>query len=179
MYYYRQCLPGTTQYAVKPGDTLLSLAQQFNTSVLSIVAANPLIDPDYLRVGQQICMPQQITSSKCPGGNTYTVGPGERIAQIAQFFNVTLNALIQANPGVDMSNLSAGQIICLPIPAPPIRCPEGSIPYIIRPGDTFHSIAQRVTTTVEAIMQANPDLNPNALLVGQQICIPIPSPNFP
>lgn len=59
------------------------------------------------------------------------------------------------------------------------QCPEGSIPYVIQPGDTFYSIAQRITTTVEAIMQVNPGLNPEALLIGQQICIPIPRPHFP
>lgn len=116
---------------------------------------------------------------QCPGGNTYTVGPGESAEQIAQFFNVSMDALIRVNPGIDLRNLYTGQIICLPIPAPPISCPEGSILYTIRPGDSFYSIAQRVTTSVEAVMQANPGLNPYALLVGQQICVPIPRPNFP
>lgn len=175
--YYRQYPPGTIPYSVKPSDTISGIARQFNTSAFAIAAANPFIDPSYLQVGQQILIPQQITSSYCP--NTYTVGPGENASQIAQFFNVSMSALAQVNPGIDLMKLSAGQVICLPIPAPPIQCPEGSILYTIRPGDTFYSIAQRVTTTVEAIMQANPDLNPNALLVGQQICVPIPRPNYP
>lgn len=138
----------------------------------------PFVDPNY-RVGQEVSFPQPLMGPICPGGNTYTVGPGENAQQIAQFFNVSITALVQANPGVDLMNLYAGQIICLPIPAPPIYCPEGSILYTIRPGDTFYSIAQRVTTTVAAIMQANPGINPNALLVGQQICVPIPRPNYP
>jgi LysM repeat protein len=167
------------QYSTKPGDTLFGLARQFNTSALAIVAANPFVNFDHLQPGQQIRIPQEMTGPGCITGNTYAVGPGETAQQIAQFFNVSLGALIQANPGINLTNLSAGQIICLPIPAPPIQCPEGSILYTIRPGDTFYSIAQRVTTTVDAIMQANPSINPNALLVGQQICIPIPRPNYP
>lgn len=62
----------------------------------------------------------------------------------------------------------------------PINCPGGTV-YVIRSGDTFFSLAQRFGTTVEAIMTANPGVNPNALQVGQEICIPVapPAPTCP
>ncbi|WP_206708607.1 LysM peptidoglycan-binding domain-containing protein [Koleobacter methoxysyntrophicus] len=65
-----------------------------------------------------------------------------------------------------------GQIICIPLAVPPVVCPPGTIPYIIRSGDTFYSIARRFKTTVEALKKANPGVNPDALLIGQRICIP-------
>lgn len=57
-------------------------------------------------------------------------------------------------------------------------CPPGSTPYVIKAGDTYYSLARRFNTTVAAIMAANPGVNPNALVIGQTICIPgvIPSP---
>lgn len=44
--------------------------------------------------------------------------------------------------------------------------------YIIQPGDTLYQIANRYYTTVNAIIVANPGIDPNALMVGQQIIVP-------
>lgn len=44
--------------------------------------------------------------------------------------------------------------------------------YTIKPGDTFYNIANRYYTTVNAIITANPDLNPNNLIVGTKIVVP-------
>jgi LysM repeat protein len=57
-------------------------------------------------------------------------------------------------------------------------CPPGTVVYVIRPGDTYYSLARRFNTTVPAIVSANPLVNPNALQIGQSICIPL-RPIFP
>jgi len=44
--------------------------------------------------------------------------------------------------------------------------------YAIRPGDTLYRLAQSYYTTVNAILTANPGINPMYLRVGQQIIIP-------
>ncbi|WP_349670107.1 LysM domain-containing protein, partial [Lacrimispora sp.] len=51
-------------------------------------------------------------------------------------------------------------------------CPEGLFSYTIQSGDTLWLISRRHYTTVEAIMAANPGINPGNLQVGQMICIP-------
>ncbi|TCL72328.1 LysM repeat protein [Hydrogenispora ethanolica] len=51
-------------------------------------------------------------------------------------------------------------------------CPAGSAAHTVRAGDTFYSIAQRLGTTVAAIAAFNPGVNPNALRVGQSLCVP-------
>lgn len=50
-------------------------------------------------------------------------------------------------------------------------CPGGQI-YIIQSGDTLYLLAQRFQVSVSEILNANPGLNPNAMYVGQHICIP-------
>lgn len=52
-------------------------------------------------------------------------------------------------------------------------CPQGTIPYKIKRGDTFFVLAQRYNTTVEAITVVNPGVNADNLKVGQSICIPV------
>ena len=58
------------------------------------------------------------------------------------------------------------------------QCPPGTIPYFIKPGDTFYKLAQEYNTTVPALISANPLADPERLQIGQQICIPL-QPIFP
>jgi len=44
--------------------------------------------------------------------------------------------------------------------------------YTIRPGDTLYNIAQRYYTTVNAILTANPGIDPLSLRVAQRIIVP-------
>lgn len=44
--------------------------------------------------------------------------------------------------------------------------------YTIEPGDTLQNIASRFNTSVNLIAQANPQLDPEHLVIGQIICIP-------
>ena len=168
------CPPGSTQYTIRPGDTLFSLAIQFNTTVQAILAINPGLDPNNLRVGQIICIPGP-TPTQCPPGSTqYTIRPGDTLFSLAIQFNTTVQAILALNPGLDPNNLRVGQIICIPGPSPtqPGRCPTGSFEYTIRSGDTIYNLAIEFNTTVEAILAINPGINPNNLQIGQVICIP-------
>ncbi len=163
--------PNGFLYTIQPGDTFFLLAQRFGTTVQAIQQANPAADPNNLRIGQVICIPTAPAPPQCPNGFLYTIQPGDTFFLLAQRFGTTVQAIQQANPGVNPNNLQVGQVICIPTaPAPP-QCPNGFL-YTIRPGDTFFLLAQRFGTTVQAIQQANPGVNPDNLQVGQVICIP-------
>ncbi|MBZ2175828.1 LysM domain-containing protein, partial [Schnuerera sp. xch1] len=87
-------------------------------------------------------------------------------------FGVSVDAIIRANPGVDPNRLQIGQRICIPRPGTPTPpCPNGFL-YSIRAGDTFFLLAQRFGVSVDAIIRANPGVDPNRLQIGQLICIP-------
>lgn len=68
-------------------------------------------------------------------------------------------------------------------PAPKDTPPAGpakGYTYTIKPGDTLSAIAQAyarsgVKVTVDDITKANPNLNPNRLLPGQEVFIPDPN----
>ncbi|MFP4660612.1 MAG: SPOCS domain-containing protein [Halanaerobiales bacterium] len=57
-------------------------------------------------------------------------------------------------------------------PAADGECPPSYVVYVVQAGDTLYKISRRYRTTVDALIQANPDINPNNLQVGQKICVP-------
>ncbi len=113
-------------------------------------------------------------SPGCPGGTfPYTIVAGDTCYALAQRFGTTVTAIQAANPGINCNNLQIGQTICIFIEPSTVTCPPGSLRYSIQPGDTFGTLAYRFSTTVQAIMAANPGANSNNLQVGQKICIPV------
>lgn len=163
--------PSSNLYTVRFGDTLPRIAQRFNTTVREILQANPGLDPDRLVPGQQICIPAQRPPA-C-SGTVYTVMAGDTLFTIALRFGTTVDAILQANPGLDPLRLFVDQQICIPAAPPPV-CP-GFI-YTVVAGDTLNQIAFRFNTTVQAILRANPGLDPNFIVIGQRICIPTTPP---
>jgi len=111
----------------------------------------------------------------CPGGTTYVIKPGDTYYSLARRFRTTVKALVSANPGVDPDKLVIGQTICIPVPVPPGPCP-GGFTYQIVVGDTIYRLARRYKISVEALLAANPGVDPDNLKIGQTICIPAPSP---
>ena len=166
------CPPNTVAYTIVAGDTLFALARRFNTTVAAIISANPGIDPNSLRIGQIICIPRQQTYPPCPEGNYYTVRAGDTFFSIAARFNVSVNDLMEANPGVDPRRLMIGQVICIPLATPPVTCPPGYRVHIVNAGETMFTLARRYGVSVQSIINANPGINPNFILIGQRLCIP-------
>lgn len=56
-----------------------------------------------------------------------------------------------------------------------MACPSGTISHTIRAGDTFYLIARTYGVSLDALLAANPGVNPNGLQIGQVICVPISS----
>jgi len=119
---------------------------------------------------------QQVTSAQVCGPNTtpYVVRPGDTFFSIARQFGVSLDALVQANPQIpDPSQIRPGQIVCIP----QVTCPTGTFAYIVQPGDTMFSIAQKFGVSLQALIDANPQIpDPSKLVPGQTVCVPIATP---
>jgi murein DD-endopeptidase MepM/ murein hydrolase activator NlpD len=54
----------------------------------------------------------------------------------------------------------------------PVAAQASGPVYIVQPGDTFYSIANRFNVTFDELLAANPGIDPNVLSQSQQIVIP-------
>jgi len=98
----------------------------------------------------------------------HTIQPGDTLYKIAEKYGTSVAGLLSANPGVDPYYLKIGRLICVPV-----VCPAGYVEYIVKRGDTLYAVAGRHSTTVQAILTANPQVkNPDAIGEGQRLCIP-------
>lgn len=104
----------------------------------------------------------------CPSGEFWLVKPGDSIYKIANATGRSIQSIIRANPGINPNNLKVGKRICLPALPP---CSSGVF-WTVEPGDSLFKIAKATGSSVNAIIKANPGINPQNLEVGQKLCIP-------
>jgi peptidoglycan endopeptidase LytF len=169
---------GGTIYTVRGGETLEQIAARFHTTEAALQTANPFLQSINLRAGLPLSI-QSRDRRGCQDGFFYTVAAGDSIHRLATRYRTTIAAILRANPGLDSNRLYVGQRICIPSTkynfAPPQPgyggCARGFL-YSVAYGDNLYSLASRFGTTIDAIIRANPGLNPRRLYVGQQICIP-------
>ncbi len=120
----------------------------------------------------------ETADSLCPEGNCYIVQAGDTLYAISRFYNISMDDLIEANPCIEPGHILPGQVICIPLATPPANCPTGASIYVVQKGATFYSIAKSHKMRLSALLKANPGINPDGLLIGQSICIPIISSTF-
>ncbi len=115
-----QSLPTFINYVVKKGDTLYSIAKNYNITVDEIIKDNNLSTPN-LSIGQNLKIKtnkEDVAIEECfgqeyiPASNdkTYTVVKGDSLWKIAQKFNTSVDAIKRKN-NLTSTNLSIGQIL--------------------------------------------------------------------
>jgi len=96
------------KYTVKPGDTLSSIAEAYNTSVESIAYINGLLSPDRISVGKELSV---IANAS---GIVVEVSRGDTISEISARYNVPVDVIVKVNHLDDPDSISAGQSLILP-----------------------------------------------------------------
>ena len=154
-------------YTVKPGDTLYRIATQNNTTVDIIKILNNLKD-DTLSIGQQILIPNTEIIEIPTTTTNYNVKAGDTLYSISKKYNTTVDKIKRLN-NLFTDILTIGQNLKLPL-TEYIETPSSTVNYIVKPGDTLYSIANKYNTTVNNIKQKN-NLTSNLLLVGETLLI--------
>lgn len=106
----RQLEPLTITVAA--GDSLWSLARNFDTTVAAIATANDISTSSVIRPGDRLVVPGQYSSTAQDFGGavpeTITVGRGDSLWSIATAHNTTVAAIMSAN-NLTSDRLVAGQ----------------------------------------------------------------------
>ncbi|WP_261132204.1 glycosyl hydrolase family 18 protein [Bacillus sp. Marseille-Q3570] len=95
----------------------------------------------------------------------HSVVYGDTLWRISSMYGVPIPTIKQVN-GLVSDALVPGLNLYLPDLNPPERF------YQIRAGDTYWRLALQFQTTIQAIISANPGIDPNALRIGERIRIP-------
>lgn len=119
---------GVITYAVKQGDTLSQIADDFGISVQTITAANPRIRANALQIGQELAILPV-------SGITYDVKGGETLEGIADLFGVSSAKIREHNVAVDFSPLREGTPLV--IPGATSRAPSGGASRLPNLGNYF------------------------------------------
>lgn len=99
-------------YVVKKGDTLWSIANNFNVSVNDLKNANNKSN-NSLSIGEQLIIPGKSTGENI-STTIYTVKSGDNLYSIARRYNVTVNEIKSLN-NLTSNLLSIGQKLSIPI----------------------------------------------------------------
>jgi len=170
-------VPGTTTtYVVVTGDTLYSIALHFGVSINDLMAANGIINPNYIQVGQTLIIPNPSwtptptpTGSPPPTPTTYVVKAGDTLWSLARRFGTTVEAIARDNNIVNPHRIYVGQTLIINGTPPPSPC---TVTHRVQYGETLTSIASRYGTTVWTLAVLNNLANPNLIYAGQYLLVP-------
>jgi murein DD-endopeptidase MepM/ murein hydrolase activator NlpD len=109
--------PEAQSYTVVAGDTLGEIATRYGVSLEALSAANGIVDPNLLEVGQVLIIPG--ASAPVPGLATSDAAvvrarPGDTLAAIAARHSQPLETLTTLNALSDTTRLFPGQPLLLP-----------------------------------------------------------------
>ncbi len=96
----------------------------------------------------------------------HEVQKGETLSQISQQYEVSLNAILQANGILNANKLQIGQMLLIPVKS------DKGISYEVQQGDTLSEIAYRHGLGWKLLQLVNNISSPRQIRIGMKIFIP-------
>ncbi len=167
-------------HVVKPGQTLFSISKAYDVTEKDIAIENPGVYSG-LQVGQMLKIPEQVPDRpSAAAGNADTtqfiyhvLKQGENIFALSRMYNVSPEAIREANPDLDYTNLQIGQVILIPR-AKSVYNTDDFILHKVRRRDTLFGLSKRYNVSIGDINKYNPEIQWGGLKTGQIIRIPKP-----
>ncbi len=152
----------TQKHEVQSGETLYSIARQYNVTVASLLQINPGLDADHIMAGQSINVPAGAQRSVAAPVNQQPVQPVQQTQPVQQSIQQQVlqqvRQQVQAQQGVE-------------VPSTPNR-PRYKTLHEVKKKETLYSISRLYGITVDQLVNANPDLKKTKLKKGVVLNIP-------
>ncbi|NGP77612.1 LysM peptidoglycan-binding domain-containing protein [Balneolaceae bacterium YR4-1] len=165
-------------HTVESGETLFSIAQQFEVTVQKLKEWNNLQN-NQLTIGQTLI----VQSADQESAKTHTVEPQETLFSISKQYGVSI-AEIKSWNNLDNNNLNVGQELII-YPSSIDNTDNGTgagnsivvsnetqqnTYYTVKSGDTLYKIARAHNMTLDELKTLN-DLSSNTISIGQQLTV--------
>lgn len=151
-------------YVVQLGDTLASIARQFDVSAAALADTNNITNPDLIWVGQKLVIPGTGNTTASATKSAPTPDASPTPAGSPAF------SAAASTPGVTPVPVAT------PTPTPTVEPTVAPVPtpkiYVVQPGDTLAKIAQKYGVSVEALVAANGLGSADLIGVGVRLLIP-------
>ena len=147
---------GAATVEVLPGQTLSQLADAYGTTVATLAAVNDIADPNLIVAGTFLVVPAGTGSSGTPASNSNTgsgnTGSGNTASGETGSNDTTAVTSSASSTAAVMSDGTS---------------------VLVSAGDNLSSIAARYGTTVAALAQANGISDPNLIIAGTRLVVPV------
>lgn len=172
-------------HTIKKGENLSSISSMYNVSKEDIIKLNPGSD-EVIYSGKTLMIPQKQVQKE--SDIFYTVKAGDTLYRLSVENKISIDAIIDANPGLSAQNFKAGQVIRIPqssekeiqkeiqkiqdnTPIQPqvkSRCKEM---HKVKKRETIYSVSRKYGISEELLIKANPELS-KGMKKGMLLCIP-------
>jgi murein DD-endopeptidase MepM/ murein hydrolase activator NlpD len=168
----------TTVHVVQRGETLLSIAQQYGTTVDAITHTNGITDPRNIYVGQSLTIPDGGVDAGTMEVVPYVVQAGDTVSSIARRYGTTWQTLVHINALLSPNSIYPGLVIQVPRVAPTSETQVGftrttaGLLYAVRPDDTPSRIALRYSISPWTLAAENDPTRLKLIYPGQDLIVP-------
>ncbi|MFB6340610.1 LysM peptidoglycan-binding domain-containing protein [Saccharicrinis sp. FJH62] len=180
-------------HTVEKGQTLFFISRKYGVTEEEIFKYNPEAR-NILITGTELKIPvhkEDVIPKKDDAYIYHSVEPGETLYSIARNYNKPVKSVLDANPGLESSDIPVGTEIRVPKMVIEIKSPivlndgkekKDSTVYVfedstyyyhkIKPKETFYSIVSQYNVDRDAVLATNNIRNPEDLKIGYIIKIP-------
>lgn len=173
---------------VSSGETLTAIAKAYNVSVEEIAAENPTVNKGLkadmvlripqkagaetmeVKVKKEIKVNDPVKSTGDPEFTLYTVKKQETLYAISKRYGVTVEDILNSNPGLGVlkegieikipkSKPEVKPVISEPLPDKTVKPEEIPDEITVKTGETLYSLSKIYNTTVDELIELNPQLS--------------------
>jgi len=146
-------------HKVKSGESLEKIAKNYGVSVQELSKANKNINPNKLKVGENLCIPQK-TSAKARDYAIYKVKKGDTIQSIAEKFGVDVQELKSFN-NLKSEKIIEGQELKIPAKGTAKKQKKETQEYgtyVVQKNAKLEHIAKKLGVSQRELEEINPEL---------------------